>query len=53
MAPWRDEFALPHERAPKLLVKWGWALDWPRYSGGAYAAAQAEAKANGRGPMAR
>ena len=26
------------------LVASGWALDWPRYSGGAYAAAQAKAK---------
>ncbi len=26
------------------LVASGWALDWPRYSGGAYAAVQAKAK---------
>lgn len=31
------------------LVREGHALDWPRYSGGAYAAAQAEAERAGRG----
>lgn len=31
------------------MVAQGWALDWPRYSGGAYAGAQAAAKAAGRG----
>ena len=31
------------------LVGNGWALDWPRYSGGAYAAAQDDAKRGGRG----
>lgn len=31
------------------LVREGWALDYPRYSGGAYAAAQASAKTARRG----
>lgn len=34
------------------LVRQGWALDWPRYSRGAYAAAQPEARAAGRGVWA-
>lgn len=31
------------------LVRQGWALDWPRYSGGAYDDAQEEARSNRRG----
>ena len=31
------------------MVRHGWALDWPRYSGGAYAADQDGAEANKRG----
>ena len=31
------------------LVRQGWALDWPRYSGGAYAADQDAAKSARRG----
>lgn len=31
------------------LVRQGWALDWQRYSGGAYAAAQDDARDAGRG----
>lgn len=31
------------------LVAQGWALDWPRYSGGAYAVSQGDAHKNGRG----
>ena len=31
------------------LVRNGWALDWPRYSGGEFADAQAEARREGRG----
>ncbi len=34
------------------LVTMGWALDWPRYSRGAYAQAQADAKAAGNGVWA-
>ncbi len=34
------------------LVTLGWALDWPRYSRGAYAQAQADAKAAGNGVWA-
>lgn len=31
------------------LVRSGWALDWPRYSGGSYADAQADARREKRG----
>lgn len=31
------------------LVSQGWAMDWPRYSGGAYAAAQDDARRSARG----
>jgi endonuclease YncB( thermonuclease family) len=31
------------------MVRHGYAYDWPRYSGGAYAQAQTEAKAQARG----
>lgn len=31
------------------LVREGWALDWPRYSGGAYAKTQEEAQRDGEG----
>lgn len=34
------------------LVRNGWAMDWPRYSGGAYAAAEAEARAERLGMWA-
>ena len=34
------------------MVRNGYALDWPKYSKGGYAAAQAEAKLNGRGMWA-
>ena len=33
----------------RWMVKNGWALDWPKYSGGRYAADQARAKARGAG----
>jgi len=31
------------------MVEAGWARDWPRFSGGRYAAAQAAATVRGRG----
>jgi endonuclease YncB( thermonuclease family) len=33
----------------RASVSNGWALDWPRYSGGAYAAAESDAKRLKRG----
>lgn len=37
-----------HDLAARMVAE-GWALDWPRYSGGAYDAQQEAAKQAGRG----
>ncbi|WP_245330998.1 thermonuclease family protein [Mesorhizobium sophorae] len=42
-------FRADGESVQAALVRDGWALDWPRYSNGAYADLQAAAKAEGKG----
>lgn len=42
-------FRADGEDVQRWLVRNGWALDWPRYSNGTYAAAQADAKSAGAG----
>lgn len=44
-----DCYRADGESVARWLVRNGYALDWPRYSRGAYAGEQAEAKADRRG----